>query len=704
MSDSNFDVNIRAVIDGFKAKMAEASGSLKESSSQMKESVNGLNERFEKLKGAFIAITAIAAGGKMFKDAIDDTVKMGTEVENLARTLGVSQQQALIFRDAISDLGGSSGQVADASAKLSRQLKNNEDDINALGVKTRDASGNFRGLDQILLDSIETLNGFKEGEDQAQATQVLFGRGVGDLTTLLKLNRDELAESKEQFERYGLTLDDVTKKKINDFKKAQADASTGLEVMNIKLGLELMPTLTNFANWLEKNGTAAVKVMVTAIKIFETAITGLAVAFHNITVIIGAEMAQLVTRAQAMAASVNAAVRLDFTGAEQAWKDGTDKIEAIQREAMERIKAYNQDASTALGRTWGITPEAPSAPGAKPNETGKGGRTFDLPNDAAKAAAKKAADEAKAEAKRQAEERKKIGELEAEEMRLRANETIEIERDKNKELLDLDRITKEEYYNREIELNKRILEADIAALEQKKQVEGEKASELKKIDNEILAAKIKNADEERALRTQILVEQRQQIKQLSDSIVNGFSTMIKGFVEGTATMKDAFKNFALGVIDSLQQIFLKKLATNFFDSFGGEGGIGGSIAKAFGFANGGVFSGGNVTAFARGGVVNSPMVFPMANGMGLMGEAGAEAVMPLARDSSGRLGVRAAGGGGMNISTGVTINFNGSNPDSSVNSNDQIGRNLGQMIQVAVTQKIQNELRPGGMLEKVQRM
>ena len=60
------------------------------------------------------------------------------------------------------------------------------------------------------------------------------------------------------------------------------------------------------------------------------------------------------------------------------------------------------------------------------------------------------------------------------------------------------------------------------------------------------------------------------------------------------------------------------------------------------FSNGGVFQNGNVVPFAKGGIVNKPTLFPMANGgTGLMGEAGAEAVMPLRRMSNGRLGVEA---------------------------------------------------------------
>lgn len=76
-------------------------------------------------------------------------------------------------------------------------------------------------------------------------------------------------------------------------------------------------------------------------------------------------------------------------------------------------------------------------------------------------------------------------------------------------------------------------------------------------------------------------------------------------------------------------------------------------------ANGNVFAGGNVIPFARGGLVSSPTVFPMANGgVGLMGEAGPEAIMPLRRDSSGRLGI-AGGGGGTVIQQTITVDARG---------------------------------------------
>ena len=73
---------------------------------------------------------------------------------------------------------------------------------------------------------------------------------------------------------------------------------------------------------------------------------------------------------------------------------------------------------------------------------------------------------------------------------------------------------------------------------------------------------------------------------------------------------------------------------------GGGGGILATVASLF-LAKGGAFERGEVIPFARGGVVGSPTLFPL----GMMGEAGPEAIMPLRRLSSGELGIAASGGG-----------------------------------------------------------
>ena len=105
----------------------------------------------------------------------------------------------------------------------------------------------------------------------------------------------------------------------------------------------------------------------------------------------------------------------------------------------------------------------------------------------------------------------------------------------------------------------------------------------------------------------------------------------------------------------------------------------GTSDDASAFARGGVLSGGRVRPFATGGVVAAPTYFPMSDGLGLMGEAGPEAIMPLRRGADGRLGVAAAGGG---AGRAMNVTFNVSTPDVAGfrRSQGQIAASLGRVL------------------------
>jgi lambda family phage tail tape measure protein len=81
-------------------------------------------------------------------------------------------------------------------------------------------------------------------------------------------------------------------------------------------------------------------------------------------------------------------------------------------------------------------------------------------------------------------------------------------------------------------------------------------------------------------------------------------------------------------------------------------------------ARGNAFADGRIIPFAAGGIVTGPVMFPLRGAMGLMGEAGPEAILPLARDRSGSLGVRASGGGGPVITQSFSIDARGADAGS----------------------------------------
>jgi phage-related minor tail protein len=64
-------------------------------------------------------------------------------------------------------------------------------------------------------------------------------------------------------------------------------------------------------------------------------------------------------------------------------------------------------------------------------------------------------------------------------------------------------------------------------------------------------------------------------------------------------------------------------------------------------------SGGGTQPFAAGGVIGTPTYFPLGNRLGLAGEAGPEAIMPLTRGPDGRLGVAASGSAAPNVTVNI---------------------------------------------------
>ncbi|WP_299739273.1 phage tail tape measure protein [uncultured Roseobacter sp.] len=107
-------------------------------------------------------------------------------------------------------------------------------------------------------------------------------------------------------------------------------------------------------------------------------------------------------------------------------------------------------------------------------------------------------------------------------------------------------------------------------------------------------------------------------------------------------------------------------------------GVDGLIGSVLPFADGAPFSQGRVMPFATGGIVSGATPFGMRGGMGVMGEAGPEAIMPLARGPDGKLGVRGAGGGGgtvvMNISTPDVQGFQRSQGQIAAQMSRALGR------------------------------
>jgi phage-related minor tail protein len=149
------------------------------------------------------------------------------------------------------------------------------------------------------------------------------------------------------------------------------------------------------------------------------------------------------------------------------------------------------------------------------------------------------------------------------------------------------------------------------------------------------------------LKTAELRGELEQLSSLADSFGQKLVTGLASAVTQGRKLSDVMRGIALSIANHALGQALKP--------------VGNMLGNLFG----NLVSGG-VTPFADGGVVNSPMLFPLRGGTGLAGEAGPEAIMPLARGADGKLGVR---GGG---ASRVTVNISTPDAESFKQSRSQV--------------------------------
>lgn len=147
-----------------------------------------------------------------------------------------------------------------------------------------------------------------------------------------------------------------------------------------------------------------------------------------------------------------------------------------------------------------------------------------------------------------------------------------------------------------------------------------------------------------------------EVNTLSNGIGGGLRRAFDGLVFDGMKLSDALRGVAQSMMSGVYNAAMRPVQ-NAFGGLVGQG-VNSILGGLMPFKDGGAFAQGRVMPFAKGGVVASPTTFPMRGGHGLMGEAGPEAIMPLARGPDGRLGVQASAGG-----RPVTVVMNIQTPD-----------------------------------------
>ncbi|EOL9039283.1 phage tail tape measure protein [Cronobacter sakazakii] len=200
-------------------------------------------------------------------------------------------------------------------------------------------------------------------------------------------------------------------------------------------------------------------------------------------------------------------------------------------------------------------------------------------------------------------------------------------------------------------------------------------------------------------------------QQAASGVQNALSGITNNLVDMLNDNKASWKDWGVSVLKTIEKVALNMALVNGVSaigslfSFGASAAVGSTPSGAYNSAaagiqlnaKGGVYESADLSKFSSS-IVSSPTMFAFAKGAGLMGEAGPEAIMPLTRDATGRLGVKALGSGtqggaGVSVSIG-TINFTGGT--GAAQGNPNAAGAVANQLTGAILDTINSQLRKPG--------
>lgn len=691
MSLAKLSIDLEARLAGLQEGMDKAGLLAQRNAEKIEASFNGIKDSAAALgtvlAGAFagFSLVSIAKTAIDAADHLNDLSKAtGIAVETLGG-IGFAASQAGTDLDGVA---ASLGKLNLAIAKAGSGDKTVAGVFESMGVAIRDAEGRMRTADQVFADVATKFAGYADGPNKAALANALFGKSYQAILPLLADGGQALQQNIAYYERFaGVTTE--TALAADQFNDTLGKLSLISGSFGRKLAADLLPTLQAIADEMLRAKEAGGQ--------FAVAGELLAEAFKAVTVL-GANVLFVLTsigrEMGAIGAQAAAAVRGDWAGFDaisEAVKADGERARAELDKFERRILQTTQTGLNTGSGPRGQAAALQEAPGVRTGGTAAGG----------KSAQQKAGIQGLLVDRQEAFRAAELAIQQSVEEALRTGQLRDIERERADALKDL---TDEQKHLNDILAGTPTGKLEAAAREVAFIVDQFKKGNIKNVEqySEALNAVTEKLDKVKPALDDMSTFANQAARNIQDALGNTLEATLSGHFENIGQMwKDLLIRMAA-------EAAAAQIGKELFGDFGKTGNIGGSIGDLlkflpalFGSAQGNAFAGG-VHAFAGGGILGPmgglltrPTVFPMANGgIGIGGEAGTEAVMPLARTRGGKLGVQAQGGGGRSVVMQPTINVHiDSRTDAAV-----VGQLVAQGVQEGQRQMLEY-LRAGGVLQ-----
>lgn len=550
MADEDFRLRISGNADALRSVFAGISSDVRRMSDEVSGQFNALTGVFAKVNGALALMATALAGGYVFKVAVDETVKLTAESNRLARTFGITTEQAGALRMAVDDLSASqpglevsTASVEQAAAQLAKRLGANEQMFRAMGIQVRDtATGGFLPLLDIMFNVNAKLLSMKEGADRNVAANVLYGRSWREIQGILALTRNSMEAAREKAERLGLILDP---EKVKQYSESMNNANDVVTAFKVKLANDLMPVLTDFAVWFGAEGPTVLSAFGYMLKQILTLVHGLINSFKILLYVANAVVETIYNSLAGGLEAIGLALTGDFKGAWKALEDRGNATVNAWKDSMDAIVESSTEAGAKIEKLW-VKPDAATKPAAGAGTDTGGGGVYTDPK------------EMQARAEAEIETRRKL-----------ALEALDLEAERVRQMQELHEIDGREAIARLKDLEQKKLDIELAALRERRAMlekYGANQSEIDKINGQIQEAQAKHKGAMVKISHQMTKEILKDWLSMVDAMEGAFTSTVQKMARGQATFRDLFRNMWNAILDE----FIKIQSRILFEHIKGE--------------------------------------------------------------------------------------------------------------------------------------
>lgn len=194
------------------------------------------------------ALTAV--GGMVVKAAKD-----ADELNTLAKQTGFTVEELQKFQYAADLVDVSMSDITGSASKLKKAVSSNSKELAKLGVKTKNADGSYRDINEIWYDTLEALGGIANETERDAAAMAIFGRSADSLAGIVDDGGAALKDYGQEAEDLGIILSGETVNSLNDvndqFDKLKGQAVGRLAQTGAKALEALSPVLEKVLNLLD---------------------------------------------------------------------------------------------------------------------------------------------------------------------------------------------------------------------------------------------------------------------------------------------------------------------------------------------------------------------------------------------------------------------------------------------------------------------